>query len=106
MQAATSQVLCKATNTVRTSQADVGDDRVSSRAVESQDRGSEHGLCPQLCDGEVPVPQQNRHVFNESRSSNPDEAPALVGRHSAVHGVGDSWWCDDGAHRAQHSHSH
>ena len=55
MQTATSQVLDLATNTVRTSQADVGDDRVSSRAVESQDRGSEHGLCPQLCDGEVPV---------------------------------------------------
>ena len=43
-----------------------------------------------------------KSYFNGTRSINPDEAlPFFVaGRHPAVHGVGDSWWCDDEADRA------
>ena len=43
-----------------------------------------------------------------NRSINPDEALAFLvaGRHFAVHGVADSWWCDDEADRSYDSDTH
>ena len=44
---------------------------------------------------------QEFFFFDGNRSTNPDEALAffVAGRYFAVHGVEDSWWCDDEADR-------
>ena len=61
-----------------------------------------------------PIAQKTTQEFyNGNRSTNPEEALAfsgagffVAGRHSTVHGVGDSWWCDDDADRAINSNAH